>query len=92
MSNYTPDINTVSGVQFSISSPEEIRKYSTVEITKYETYEKDIPVIKGLFDTRMGVTGPGEICSTCGQKNLHCPGHFGHIELARPIYNYHFIH
>ena len=91
MSNTLPDISNVSSIQFSISSPEDIRKLSVVEVTKYETYEKDIPVIKGLFDGRMGVTGTGEICSTCGQKNTHCPGHFGHIELARPIYHYHFI-
>ena len=91
MSNYSPDIKQISGIQFSISSPDEIRKSSVVEITKYETYEKDIPVIKGLFDRRMGVTESGEICGTCGQKNIHCPGHFGHIELARPVYNYHFI-
>ena len=91
MSDYTPDIKNVRGIQFSISSPEEIRKTSVVEITKYETYEKDMPVIKGLFDRRMGVTDTGEICNTCGQKNAHCPGHFGHIELARPIFNYHFI-
>ena len=91
MSTFAPDVKNVSGVQFSISSPDEIRKTSVVEITKYETYEKDKPVIKGLFDPRMGVTEIGEICSTCGQKNTHCPGHFGHMELARPIYNYHFI-
>jgi len=91
MSNTVPDISNVSGIQFSIASPDEIRKTSVVEITKYETYEKDIAVIKGLFDIRMGVTDTGEICGTCGQKNTHCPGHFGHIELSRPIYNYHFI-
>ena len=91
MSTISPDIKNISGVQFSISSPEEIRSSSVIEITKYETYEKDIPVIKGLFDIRMGVTEGGVICGTCGQKNTHCPGHFGHIELTRPIYNYHFI-
>ena len=91
MSNYSPDIKKISGIQFSISSPDEIRQSSVVEITKYETYEKDIPVIKGLFDRRMGVTESGELSGTCGQKNIHCPGHFGHIELTRPVYNYHFI-
>ena len=91
MSNISPDIKNVSGVQFSIASPEEIRSTSVIEITKYETYEKDIPVIKGLFDIRMGVTEGGVTCGTCGQRNTHCPGHFGHIELTRPIYNYHFI-
>ena len=33
----------------------------------------------------------GKICGTCGQNNINCPGHFGHIELARPVYNYHLI-
>ena len=86
-----PDTKIVTGIQFSISSPEEIRQTSVVEVTKTDTYEKDSPVIKGLFDPRMGVTETGKICSTCGQNNISCPGHFGHIELARPIYNYHFI-
>ena len=85
-----PEINNITGVQFSIMSPDEIRNRSVVEITKYETYDKDVPVIKGLFDQRMGVTEMGKICKTCGQKNIHCPGHFGHIELARPVYHYHF--
>ena len=91
MSEYSPDIRNVSGIQFSIASPDEIRKTSVVEVTKYDTYDKDIPVIKGLFDARMGVTDTGEICNTCSQKNTHCPGHFGHIELARTIYHYQFI-
>jgi len=86
-----PDTKIVSGIQFSISSPDEIRRSSVVEVTKTDTYDKDNPVIKGLFDPRMGVTETGKICSTCHQNNISCPGHFGHIELARPIYNYHFI-
>jgi len=90
--NNEPDINEIIGVQFSIMGPDEIRKTSVVEITKHDTYEKDIPVIKGIFDPRMGVTDMGKICKTCGQKNMDCPGHFGHIELARPVYHFHFIH
>ena len=86
-----PDINNVTGVQFSIMGPEEIKKRSVVEITKHETYEKDIPVIKGIFDPRMGITDMGKVCKTCGQTNIHCPGHFGHVELAKPVYHYHFI-
>ena len=86
-----PITKNVSGIQFSIMGPEEIRKKSVVEVTKRETYEKDIPVIKGLFDPRMGVTDTGKTCKTCGQKNLDCPGHFGHINLSKPVYHYHFI-
>ena len=86
-----PDICAVNSVQFSILSPEEIISRSVVEVNKQETYDKDEPVIKGLFDARMGVTDMGKICKTCGQKNIDCPGHFGHITLARPVYNFHLI-
>jgi len=86
-----PIIKRVNGLQFSIMSPEEIRDYSVVEISKNETYDKDIPVVKGLFDLRMGTTDMGKICTTCGLKNTKCPGHFGHLELARPVYYHHFI-
>ena len=91
MSNFEPITKDVTGLQFSIMSPEEIRKQSVVEVTKHETYDKDIPVVKGLFDSRMGTTDMGKICSTCGLDNIGCPGHFGHIELAKPVFNYHFV-
>jgi len=86
-----PETNNVIGVQFSIMSPKEIRDRSVVEVTKHETYDKDIPIIKGLFDIRMGTTDIDKICGTCGQGNVNCPGHFGHIELARPVYHYQFL-
>ena len=86
-----PETNNVIGVQFSIMSPEETRKRSVVEVTRHETYDKDTPVIKGLFDIRMGTTDMDKICGTCGQNNINCPGHFGHIELSRPVYHYQFI-
>ena len=91
MANFEPITKDVTGLQFSIMSPEEIRKQSVVEVTKHETYDKDIPVVKGLFDIRMGTTDRGKVCNTCGLDNLECPGHFGHIELAKPVFNYHFI-
>ena len=83
-------LHNVSGLQFSIMSPEEIRKNSVVEITKHETYDKDVPVIKGLFDNRMGTTDMGKVCATCGLDNIGCPGHFGHIELPKPVFNLQF--
>tara|TARA_B100000674_G_C37980474_1_gene981939 strand:+ start:7978 stop:12525 length:4548 start_codon:yes stop_codon:yes gene_type:complete len=90
MTSGEPITQKVNGVQFSILSPDEIRKSSAVEITKHDTYDKDNPVIKGLFDLRMGTVDMGKVCNTCGQKNTLCPGHFGHVELARPLFNYQF--
>jgi DNA-directed RNA polymerase II subunit RPB1 len=86
-----PETSNVVGVQFSVMSPEEIRERSVVEVTTHETYEKDTPVVKGLFDIRMGTTDMGKVCGTCNQSDVDCPGHFGHIELARPVYHFQFI-
>ena len=76
----------IIGLQFSMLSPEEIRKNSVAEITSRDTYINNKPVINGLFDPRMGVLEPGIICPTDGLNYMKTPGYFGHIELARPVY------
>ena len=76
----------IIGIQFSILSPEEIRKGSVAEITSKEAYINNKPVINGLFDPRMGVLEPGLICPTDGLGYMQTPGYFGHIELARPVF------
>jgi len=45
----------------------------------------------GLKDPRQGGVETGEDCFTCGNEPSECPGHFGHIELAAPIYHTLFI-
>ena len=75
----------IIGVQFSILSPEEIRKNSVVEVTSRDTYINNKPCIGGLFDPRMGVLEPGLLCPTDGLTYIDTPGYFGHIELARPV-------
>ena len=76
----------IIGVQFSMLSPEEIRKNSVVEVTSRDTYINNKPVIGGLFDPRMGVLEPGLLCPTDGLSYIDTPGYFGHIELARPVF------
>ena len=85
--SYDQEIDTVVGVKFSVLSPDEITRRSVVEVTKNDTFTGNEPVVGGLFDPRMGVLETNRTCSTCQQKNLFCPGHFGHINLARPIYH-----
>ena len=89
--DYNADIQKVSGVQFSILSPDEIRRRSVAEITTNETYEGDIPKVGGLFDPRMGVLDHGKKCSTDELDNRHCPGYFGHIELAKKVFHIHHL-
>lgn len=76
----------IIGIQFSILSPEEIRKNAVVQITSKDTYVNGKPVIGGLFDPNMGVLDTGMICPTDGLDNKETPGYFGYIELARPVF------
>ena len=76
----------IIGIQFSILSPDEIRRGSVAEITSRDTYINNKPVIGGLFDPRMGVLEPGLICPTDGLDYMKTPGYFGHIELSRPVF------
>jgi DNA-directed RNA polymerase subunit A' len=76
----------VNYIKFTLISPEEIKKLSVAKITVPDTYnEEGYPIDGGLIDQRLGVIDPGLKCKTCGGKAKTCPGHFGHIELVRPI-------
>lgn len=81
----------VEGIKFSILSPEEIKKLSVVHVTSNELYENNLPRFFGLFDPKMGPYDKNYLCLTCKQTYMVCPGHFGHIELAEPVYNIHFM-
>jgi DNA-directed RNA polymerase II subunit RPB1 len=39
------------------------------------------------MDPRMGTIDRNFKCQTCGEGMSECPGHFGHIELARPVFH-----
>ena len=83
--------DTIIGVQFGIANPDEIVKRSVVEVITDKTYLTGQPAPNGVFDARFGVIENGKVCATCKQTNTLCPGHFGHITLARPVYLYQFL-
>jgi DNA-directed RNA polymerase II subunit RPB1 len=83
--------DTIIGVQFGIANPDDIVKRSVVEVITDKAYQGNQPVPGGVFDARFGVIENGKVCPTCKQTNLLCPGHFGHITLARPVYLYQFL-
>ena len=87
-STIKPRVSKIVGIQFSMLSPEEIRKGSVTEITSRDTYVGNKPVIGGLFCPYMGVSEPGMLCPTDGLDYMHTPGYFGHIELAAPVFYY----
>ena len=81
----------IEKVKFSLFSPEMVRKMSSAKIIVPDTYDDDgYPIDGGLVDTRLGIVDPGLRCKTCGGRVKECPGHFGHIELVRPIVHVEF--
>lgn len=89
--SFENDIETIKAIQFTVMSPETIEKKSVCEIVSTDTYSGNEPIIGGLFDSRMGVIENDKICKTCNQKNTFCPGHFGHIRLAKPVFYIQFF-
>ncbi|EQB60117.1 rna polymerase ii largest subunit [Vairimorpha apis BRL 01] len=77
----------ISSIQFGLFSPEEIRRSSVVKVIHPETMENGFPKTAGLIDLRMGTTERAFLCQSCEKDNFSCPGHFGHIELTRPMFH-----
>ncbi len=90
MENYA--YKKVNSIQFGILSPKQIKEITTAKVVTPELYDKEgYPVDGGLMDIRMGVIDPGLRCKTCGGRLKECLGHFGYIELARPVVHISFI-
>jgi DNA-directed RNA polymerase subunit A' len=81
----------VDKIEFGVIDPEMIRKMSVAKITKTELYDQEgYPIEGGLMDPRLGVVDPGVRCRTCGGSVGECQGHFGFLELTRPIVHVHY--
>ena len=78
------ELQRVVRVRFGILSPDEIKAMSVCEVVSPITYINGTPADNGLLDLRMGTMERNFKCRTCAQDMRECPGHFGHIELARP--------
>lgn len=67
------------------------RKYSVLKVESADTYVAGKPKPGGLSDLRLGTMDRGVKCMTDGAGVQDCPGYFGHIELAKPMYHIGFI-
>lgn len=78
-------------VSIYLSKQKEMSVTSDGGIKYAETMEAGKPKIGGLMDPRQGCVDRTSICQTCSGNASHCPGHFGHIELAKPVYHIGFM-
>uniref|UniRef100_A0A915EB24 DNA-directed RNA polymerase subunit n=1 Tax=Ditylenchus dipsaci TaxID=166011 RepID=A0A915EB24_9BILA len=84
-------LREVKRVQFGILSPKEIKDMSVGEIMFPEIYEDGKPKLGGLMDPRQGVIDKRGHCMTCASNMTDCPGHFAHVELAKPVFHIGFL-
>ncbi|MFH1025996.1 MAG: DNA-directed RNA polymerase subunit A', partial [Nitrospirota bacterium] len=81
----------VEKIEFGIVNPDMVKNMSLAKITKTELYDQEgYPVEGGLMDPRLGVVDPGVRCRTCGGSVGECQGHFGYMELTKPVVHVHY--
>lgn len=89
--SYDHEIVPIDRIEFSVLGNYEVKNMSSISepqgISKPESYNNFEQVIGGLVDKRLGVIDEHIECGTCGLGSIKCPGHFGHIELAEPVYH-----
>ena len=79
-------MSEIKSVQFGFMSPKMIKDMSAVKIDYAELYDPDgYPIDSGLCDLHLGVVDPGLRCRTCGGTIGQCLGHFGYLELTKPV-------
>ncbi|KAI9705899.1 MAG: DNA-directed RNA polymerase II subunit RPB1 [Candelina mexicana] len=86
-------LRTIQEIQFGLLSPEEIKNMSVVHVEYPETMDeqKQKPRALGLNDPKLGSIDRAFKCGTCDENMSECPGHFGHIELATPVFHVGFM-
>jgi DNA-directed RNA polymerase subunit B' len=81
----------VDSIEFGVLSPDIIKKMAVSKITKTDLYDQEgYPIEGGLMDPRLGVVDPGVRCRVCAGGVGDCNGHFGYLDLTRPIVHVHY--
>jgi DNA-directed RNA polymerase beta' subunit len=89
------EITNIDRIEFTLYGNGEIKRASAINdtygINIAETYDLMEPKRGGLVDPRLGTADSTILCATCGLEYKNCPGHFGHTELAEPVYHLGFL-
>lgn len=91
LNRFAVEHTPIQCVQFGVLKPSEVRGLSVCEIDKDKTWDKGEARVGGVYDPRLGPCTRKLICPTCNGDMNTCRGHFGHIELAAPVFVPSFI-
>jgi len=92
---YNEKTSSIERIDFTILGNKEIKNMSVLNdksgpgpgLVVPDLYDNTEPKKGGLIDQRMGVTSNELECTTCGLSTNYCVGHFGHMELAEPVFH-----
>lgn len=74
------NVGEINSIEFGILSADDILAMSVVEVNSSKLVGPN-----SIYDEKMGKSTDLGNCESCGLTVKNCPGHFGHINLARPI-------
>ncbi|KAJ1564701.1 hypothetical protein HK096_006708, partial [Nowakowskiella sp. JEL0078] len=81
----------IKEIRFGVLNPTEAKKLSVLEIYSKDLYDvtkpNRPPADGGVLDWKLGVSDKRTQCKTCGDTYEKCPGHFGVIRLALPVFH-----
>lgn len=72
----------IKEIVFGVFSSEFIKRNGVCEVKN-----SNLSGPESVYDERMGVIENGKTCSSCGNINKNCPGHFGYIKMPVPLYH-----
>lgn len=72
----------IESLELTLYSTEEIDNQSVVTVSSSEEYGNNT-----VRDPRFGPKSDGEVCETCSQNLLKCPGHTGKIDLPEKFFH-----
>jgi DNA-directed RNA polymerase II subunit RPB1 len=82
------EVKKINQVILGMLSPEEIERYSVVKIVNERIYNEKGEAERGAInDPCLGTMDKDSRCKSCYGTMSDCPGHFGHIDLARPVFH-----
>ena len=82
---------SISGVQFGIFTSAEIKQLAAIRVENSTVNKHGVVKSLGVNDAHLGTTTRHMLCSTCGNTEELCPGHFGYIRLKEPVVNVEFL-
>ncbi|XP_050732253.1 DNA-directed RNA polymerase III subunit RPC1-like [Eriocheir sinensis] len=87
----TDVVRNIVNIQFGVLSPQDMQQLSHVHVVSSELYSNAAatrqPAPHGVLDLMMGTSQKDTPCATCAKNLTDCTGHYGYLDLARPVFH-----